>query len=75
MGILLRIFPLIDPFSEFRAGFANFILAVFGIVCMVTLGATIIYIIQGEKDSAKKMLRWVILIAIGFVFIEIIKNL
>lgn len=69
------ILPLTDPFSDFRAGFATFIMAIFGIVCMVTLGVTIVYIIQGEKDSAKKMLRWVIVTAIGFAFIEVIKNL
>lgn len=75
MNWLLMILPLTDPFADFRAGFANFILAIFGIICMVTLGVTIVYIIQGEKDSAKKMLRWVIVTAIGFAFIEIIKNL
>ena len=64
-----------DPFSSFRAGFASFLLALLGIVCMVTLAVTIVYVIQGEKDSAKKMLKWVVVTAIGFILIEVIKNL
>ena len=64
-----------DPFADFRAGFATFLLALLGIVCLVTLAVTIVYVVQGEKDSARKMFKWVIVTAVGFILIEVIKNL
>lgn len=63
-----------DPFSGFRAGFANVILGIFGLVLMVSLAVTIIHVIQGERESAKKMFKWVIVAAVGFVLIAVIKG-
>lgn len=67
--------PLADPFVEFRVGFANFLLAVFGAVCCVALAMAIIFVIQGEKDSAKKLIKWIVGSAVGFILIELIRGL
>lgn len=72
----LFILPLdADAFASFRQSFAELLLALFGLVCMITLAVTIIYVVQGEKDSAKKVLRWLIVSAIGFLLISVIKAL
>jgi len=64
-----------DPFSGFREGFANVILGIFGLILMVSLAVTITHVIQGERESAKKMFKWIIVGAVGFVLIAVIKGI
>lgn len=64
-----------DPFYGFRQGFATVIQGVFGLILMFSLAATIIHVIQGERESAKKMVTWFVGAVAGLILIEIIKNL
>lgn len=75
MGIQMFTLLFDDPFSEFREGFSNVILGIIGIILMVSLTVTIIHVIQGERESAKKMLKWIIVAAVGFLLVEIVKGL
>ena len=60
-----------DPFAEFRASMANFLLVLLGLVAMVSLALTIVNVIQGEREGAKKAGTWAVVTAIGFVLIEL----
>lgn len=73
--ISLLTFLSADPFSSFRDGFGTVILGILGLILMFSLGATVIHVIQGERESAKKMLKWVITGAVGFVLIYVLKSL
>lgn len=64
-----------DPFAGFRQGFASVIQAIFGLILMFSLAVTVVHIIQGERDAAKKMANWVIAAVVGYILITIIKNL
>lgn len=64
-----------DPFHGFRLGFATVIQGVFGLIMMFSLAATIIHVIQGDREAAKKMITWFVGSVAGLILIEIIKNL
>lgn len=73
MSILL---PLASgPFAELQHSFGTFLLLVFGLIAMISLAVTVIHVIQGERESAKKALRWLIVTAVGFILISILRNL
>ena len=63
-----------DPFRSFRQGFATFLMYVLGVVLMVSLVVTVIHVINGENDSAKKMIRWLVVAAVGLLLLAVLKN-
>ncbi len=63
------------PFADFRHGFANVIKAILGLVAMVSLAVTVIHVIKGDRESANKMLRWLIVTVVGYILIEVIAHL
>lgn len=67
---MFSIFPLV--FEGFREGFAHMLMLLFGLVLMVSLGVTVYHVIQGEKDSAKKMFKWIFMGAVGMILIYVI---
>ena len=62
-----------DPFVGFRQGFATVIQGIFGLILMFSLAATIVHVIQGERESAKKMITWMVAAVAGFILIEIMR--
>ena len=64
-----------DPFAEFRSSMANFLLILMGLIAMVSLAITIVNVIQGEREGAKKAGTWALVTAIGFVLIEVLGSI
>lgn len=64
-----------DPFRGFRQGFADVMMAIMGLVLMVSLTVTVVHVIQGEQDSAKKMFKWMIVGVVGLLLIYILRSL
>ncbi len=63
------------PFSGLQHSFGNLLLMIFGLVAMVSLAVTVIHVIQGEKESAKKALRWLVVTAVGFILLIVLRDL
>lgn len=62
-------------FEGLRRDFATLLMLIFGLIAMISLTVTVLHVIQGEKESAKKALRWMIVTAVGFILFTVIKNL
>ena len=64
-----------SPFASLQHSFGTLLLLIFGLVAMVSLAVTVIHVMQGEKESAKKALRWLVVTAVGFSLILILRDL
>ena len=62
-----------DPFASFRSSFADLMMAVLGLMAMVSLAVAVVNVMKGEKEAAGKMLRWLMAIVAGIVVIAAIK--
>lgn len=78
MDLIALMLPLLiadDPFADYRAGFVVFVKALLGVVCLVALAVTVYHVIQGERDSAQKMFKWVVVSVVGFVLVEVLQKI
>ena len=57
------------------SGMANLLKAAILIGAAVVLGDIIIKLMSGDKDSARKLLWWLVGFAFGFIMIEILSSL
>ena len=62
-------------FDALRRNIATVLMYVLGLAAAVTLTMIVIYIVQGDQDSAKKFAAWFAATALGFILISIIKGL
>ena len=62
----------VDPFNEIRQSLAKLLVAVLGLVAMISLVVTVINIIQGDREAAKKAGVWLVATLMGFMLITII---
>lgn len=75
MYLLFTLLTYADPFESIRHGLARLLMAVLGLVAMVSLTLVIIHILQGDKEGAKKAAVWCIVTAVGFSLIAILGSL
>ena len=64
-----------EGFGEFTLGFARVIKYLLGILAMISLVVTVIHVMQGDREAAKKMVRWTVTFVAGFILVEIISHL
>lgn len=73
--VLSSVYLSSSPFASLQYSFGTLLLLIFGLVAMVSLAVTVIHVMQGERESAKKALRWLIVTAVGFILIWILRKL
>lgn len=71
--ILAVLLPIV--FEQLRRNIATILMYVLALAAAVTLTMIVIYVVQGDQDSAKKFAAWFAATTLGFVLITIIKNL
>jgi len=64
-----------DPFAGFRYGFVSVVMALLGIAVMVSLTVVVIHVINGDKEGAQKMIKWLVATVVGLILINIIGKL
>lgn len=62
-------------FDELRRGFADFLIAVFGLITLISLVATIICVIKGDREGVQKLSKWFFGTFIFYVLMVVVKNL
>lgn len=72
---MFSILAMDDPFADIRRSLGLLLMAILGIVAMVSLVIVIINVIQGDREGAKKVSVWLIATAVGFVLINFLRNL
>lgn len=72
---LLHILLAGGAFSGLQHDFGTLLMLIFGLLAMISLAVTVIHVIQGEKESAKKALRWVITTAVGFILLMVLRDI
>lgn len=72
---LLAPIPLQDFFMDFRQGFAVVLMYIFGFVLLVSLVTTAVAAFKGDRESIHKMLKWIIVGAVGMILISVLANL
>lgn len=75
MYMMLPMLVADDPFADFRNGFVSVVTAVLGIAVMVSLAVVVIHVVNGDKEGAQKMIKWLVATVIGFILINIIGKL
>jgi len=65
------LFLAADFFTDFRRGFGLFLEALFGLVLLVSLVVTVVNVINNDREGARRMIRWIILGAVGFILINL----
>lgn len=58
--------------AAFGDGLARFLRILIGIFGMVSLSVTIIHVLNGDREAAKKMFKWLIGCVVGFVLISVL---
>lgn len=64
-----------DPFGDIRKSLSTLVLAVLGLVAMVSLAVVVINIIQGDREGAKKASVWFAATAVGFTLITLLGSI
>ena len=64
-----------DPFGYIRKGLARFLMVLLGIFAVVSLVVVVVQLINGDRDGAKKFVKWFVALLLGFIFFGIISNL
>ena len=64
-----------DPFGYIRKGLARFLMVLLGIFAVVSLVVVVVQLINGDRDGAKKFVKWFVALLFGFIFFGIISNL
>lgn len=64
-----------DPFKGFRMGLANVLMTILGIGGAVALIVTVLHIMNGDRESAKKFAKWVVAMVVGFTLLLVIRDL
>lgn len=59
--------------TTLRENIADTLMFVFGLASAVTLVMVVIYIMQGDRDSAKKFAGWLSAMVVGFVLFAVVK--
>lgn len=73
--ISLNVMLSTSPFYNLQYSFGTLLLLVLGLMAMVSLTVTVIHVIQGEQDAAKKAVRWLVATTVGFIIILILRQL
>lgn len=71
-----------DPFEEATSGvldifehLAGLLKMIIGIAALLILARLVVMLMSGDKDSAKKLLWWIVGLAAGFALLEVLCNL
>lgn len=70
--MLYRFLIVDDPFASFRAGFARLMMFLFFVALVLTLVQIGINMMNGERDAAKRLMRWVAVAVLGFIIFGVI---
>lgn len=65
----------VDPFKNFREGFANVLMTILGIGGAVSLIVTVLHIMNGDRESAKRFAKWLIAMVVGYTLLLVIREL
>ncbi|MBQ8482933.1 MAG: hypothetical protein IJ504_01350 [Bacteroidales bacterium] len=72
---MVRLLISDDPFAYIRTSLASLLMAVLGLVAMISLALVIIHVVQGDREAAKKVSVWFMATAVGFILISILEKL
>jgi hypothetical protein len=61
-----------DPFAPYRQGLCKLLMAIFGLAAIIMLGVVIVYVLQGDKDGAKKLIGWLMCVSVGFILFAVV---
>ena len=64
-----------DPFGYIRKGLARFLMVLLGIFAVVSLVVIVIQLINGDREGAKKFIKWFVCLLFGFILFTVIANL
>lgn len=62
-------------FTPYRTGLAGFLQVLLLIIGAVTLGVATYHVLQGDREAAKKYFVWIVVMALGFILLNIISSL
>ena len=71
----LSVFLSNSPFYNLQYSLGTLLLLIFGLIAMVSLTVTVIHVMQGEQDAAKKAARWLAATTVGFIIILVLRQL
>ena len=62
-------------FADYRVMLASVLMVVLAIVCVISLTVLAVSVFRGERESAHKLVSWVIVSAAGFALLAVIRDL